>query len=39
VQKYIQILINGTGIKALQGFKTKLKEGDTVAIFPPVGGG
>ncbi len=39
VQKYIQILINGTGIIALQGFKTKLKEGDTVAIFPPVGGG
>jgi len=39
VQKYIQILINGTGVKALQGFETKLKEGDTVAIFPPVGGG
>ena len=39
VQNYIQILINGMGIKALQGFKTKLKEGDTVAIFPPVGGG
>ncbi|MDH5419483.1 MAG: MoaD/ThiS family protein, partial [Candidatus Bathyarchaeota archaeon] len=34
-----QILINGRGIKALQGFETKLKEGDTVAIFPPVGGG
>ena len=39
VQNYIQILINGMGIKALQGSKTKLKEGDTVAIFPPVGGG
>ena len=39
VRTYIQILINGRGIKALQGFETKLKEGDTVAIFPPVGGG
>ena len=39
VQTYIQILINGRGINALQGFETKLKEGDTVAIFPPVGGG
>mgnify|MGYP001082690844 CR=1 FL=1 len=39
VQKYIQILINGRGINVLQGFETKLKEGDTVAIFPPVGGG
>ena len=39
VQTYIQILINGRGIKALQGFETKLKGGDTVAILPPVGGG
>ena len=39
VQKYIQILINGRGIKVFQGFETKLKQGDTVAIFPPVGGG
>jgi len=39
VRKYIQILINGRGINVLQGFETKLKEGDTVAIFPPVGGG
>lgn len=39
VRTYIQILINGRGINALQGFETRLKEGDSVAIFPPVGGG
>jgi len=39
VQKYIQVLINGRSIKVFQGFETKLKEEDTVAIFPPVGGG
>jgi molybdopterin synthase sulfur carrier subunit len=39
VQTYIQILINGRGINTLQGFETKLKEGDIIAIFPPVGGG
>ena len=39
VRTYIQILVNGRGIKVLQGFETKLKEGDTIAIFPPVGGG
>jgi molybdopterin synthase sulfur carrier subunit len=39
VRTFIQILINGRGINALQGFETKLKDGDTVAIFPPVGGG
>jgi len=39
IRTYIQILINGRGIKSFQGFETRLKEGDTVAIFPPVGGG
>jgi len=39
VRKYIQILINGRGSRVFQGYETKLIEGDTVAIFPPVGGG
>jgi len=39
MRAYIQILINGRGIKDLQGLETKLKEGDVIAIFPPVGGG
>jgi len=39
VRTHIQILINGRDIDVFQGLETKLKEGDTVAIFPPVGGG
>ena len=39
MRTYIQILINGRSLNVLQGFETKLKEEDTVAIFPPVGGG
>ncbi len=39
VQTYIQILVNGRGIEASQGLETKLKDGDIIAIFPPVGGG
>jgi len=39
VRTYIQVLINGRDIDVFQGLETKLKEGDTVAIFPPVGGG
>jgi len=39
VRGHLQFLINGTSITALQGFKTKLREGNQLAILPPVGGG
>lgn len=39
IRSYIQILVNGRGIDLLEGFKTELKDGDKIAIFPPVGGG
>ena len=39
VQGFLSILVNGKNINALQGFSTELKEGDVVAILPPVGGG
>ncbi|MDH5713437.1 MAG: MoaD family protein [Candidatus Bathyarchaeota archaeon] len=39
VRSYLQFLINGRSITTIQGFKTRLKEGDRVAIIPPVGGG
>jgi len=39
VRSYLQFLINGRSVTTLEGFETRLKEGDRVAIIPPVGGG
>ena len=39
VHGHLQILINGQSVTIMRGLKTKLKEGDQVAILPPVGGG
>ncbi|MEM3507012.1 MAG: MoaD family protein [Candidatus Bathyarchaeia archaeon] len=39
VKPFIKILVNGIGIDTLSMLNTRLKDGDVVAIFPPVGGG
>jgi len=39
VRGHLHFLVNGQSITALHGLRTKLKEGDQVAILPPVGGG
>ncbi len=39
VVKFLQFLINGKSSVSLNGFKTELKDGDVLAILPPVGGG
>jgi len=39
VQSHLQILVNGQSVTTMHGLKTRLKEGDQVAILPPVGGG
>lgn len=39
VQDFLSFLVNGRNINVLQGFDTKLKQGDIIAIIPPVGGG
>ncbi|RLF98344.1 MAG: molybdopterin synthase sulfur carrier subunit [Thaumarchaeota archaeon] len=33
------ILLNGREISFLNGLNTKIKDGDTISIFPPAGGG
>ena len=39
VREYLQLLVNGRSVSFLEGLKTQLREGDQVAIVPPVGGG
>lgn len=39
VDPSIYFLINGKNSRILSGMDTKLKDGDVVAIIPPIGGG
>ncbi len=36
---FLQFLINGISITTLNGLDTELRNGDVLAILPPVGGG
>ena len=36
---FLQFLVNGTSTSTLNGLETELKDGDVLAILPPVGGG
>ena len=38
-KNFLQFLINGTSTSTLNGLETVLKDGDVLAILPPVGGG
>jgi molybdopterin synthase sulfur carrier subunit len=35
----IKFLVNGVAAQNLRGFETELKDGDVIAIIPPIGGG
>ena len=39
VRGFLQFLINGRSVTALNGLQTELKDGDVLAILPPVSGG
>jgi MoaD family protein len=39
VKSFLQFLVNGRSATTLNGLKTKLADGDVLAIIPPVGGG
>jgi MoaD family protein len=36
---FLQFLVNGTSTQTLSNLETVLKDGDVLAILPPVGGG
>ena len=38
-KSFLQFLVNGTSTSSIEGLETKLKQGDVLAILPPVGGG
>lgn len=39
VRGHLQVLVNGQSVTAFRGLRTQLKDGDQVAVLPPVGGG
>ena len=39
VKGFLQFLINGKSASTIRGLQTELKDGDVLAILPPVGGG
>lgn len=39
IQESVNILVNGRNIRFLQGLDTPLRDGDSISIFPPTGGG
>jgi MoaD family protein len=39
VKGFLQFLVNGRSASTLNGLETMLKDGDVLAIIPPVGGG
>ncbi|HLC00409.1 MAG TPA: MoaD family protein [Candidatus Bathyarchaeia archaeon] len=39
VKGFLQFLINGKSASTIKGLQTELKDGDVLAIIPPVGGG
>jgi molybdopterin synthase sulfur carrier subunit len=39
VKGFLQFLINGQSASTKKGLQTELKDGDVLAILPPVGGG
>ena len=39
LKQFYSCIVNGKRIELLDGYNTILKDNDTIAVFPPVGGG
>lgn len=39
IKPYVNILLNGQSLKGEEGLTARIKDGDEIALFPPVSGG
>jgi molybdopterin synthase sulfur carrier subunit len=39
LREHLQLFVNGKSVHLLEGLQTRLKDGDQIAIVPPVSGG
>ncbi len=39
LRRFYSFMVNGKRVELLDGYDTRLSEGDSVALFPPIGGG
>ena len=39
LRDYLSYMLNGVNIHSLDGLRTKISEGDTFSLLPPIGGG
>ncbi|MBC7097889.1 MoaD/ThiS family protein [Candidatus Bipolaricaulota bacterium] len=39
LQRFVSALVNRTSVQSLQGYSTRLSDGDELTLLPPVGGG
>ncbi|TFF84844.1 MoaD family protein [Candidatus Thorarchaeota archaeon] len=39
LKQFFSCMVNGRRIELLDGYETTLEEGDSIALFPPIGGG
>jgi molybdopterin synthase sulfur carrier subunit len=39
LRQQISVMINGQSIRNLENLRTRIKDGDTIAILPPISGG